>query len=250
MALMKRTSFILSLLVFCIFLPDAHAGLSSFVADAVQAVPGREVRRGKLYVSELGTRFEFLENKQKIIQIIEPAKGLFRLLFPKTKTYFEVKTDPLPVFRGRRSKVPCVKRQNFLCRKVGLLKSGKAVLERWIVGEPKGRGGIKSLWDPSRHMFVQLIYPDGNKMEAHMNGVIPFEGRSVERWKMSFIRVGGRRENSYMLFAPDLGYPVMERGDSGLVKELHNIKLFAMDPALYEVPSGYKKIPFSAKNKK
>ena len=246
---MKQISFILSLLAFCIFSTDVFAGLSSFVADAVQIMPGREVRRGKLYVSELGTRFEFMENKQNVIQIIEPAKGLFRLLFPKTKTYFEIKSEPLPIFRGRRSKVPCVQKPNVLCRKVGLFKAGKVVLERWIVGSLKGKGEIKSLWDPSRHMFVQLIYPDGNKMEAHMNGVITFEGRSVERWKMTFIRAGRMRQNSYMLFAPDLGYPVMERGDSGLVKELHNIKLHASDQTLYDVPGGYKKIPFTAKVK-
>ena len=244
---MKQLSFILYLLGFCVFSTDAIAVLSSFVADAVQVVPGREVRRGKLYVSELGTRFEFTENKQKIIQIIEPAKGLFRLLFPKTKTYLEVKSEPLPVFRGRRAKVPCVAKPHFLCRKVGLFKVGKAVLERWIVGSLKGKGGIKSLWDPSRHMFVQLLYPDGGKMEAHMSGIVRFEGRSVERWKMTFTRASAAPQYSYMLFAPDLGYPVMERGDRGLVKELHNIKLYAKDAALYEVPGDYKKIILPAK---
>ena len=247
---MKRLFLIFSLVGLCIFSTDTRAELTSFVADAVQVVPGREVRRGKLYVSELGTRFEFMESKRQVIQIIEPAKGLFRLLFPKTKTYIEVKSAPLPVFRGRRSKVPCIARPHFLCRKVGLLKSGNAVLERWVVGSLKGKRGIKSLWDPSRHMFVQLIYPDGSKMEAHMNGVVTFEGRSVERWKMTLTKVSGLRQNTYMLFAPDLGYPVMEQGESGLVKELHNIKLHTQDKNLYEVPADYRKVSVPVKAKR
>ena len=89
---MNRSIFILFFAAICFFATNARAELSSFVADAVQKAPGHEERRGRLYVSSLGTRFEFSVKKQKVIQIIQPSRGLFWLLFPRTKTYFEIKS--------------------------------------------------------------------------------------------------------------------------------------------------------------
>ncbi len=243
---MYRPFLVLSLFVFCIFCAEPVYAFSSFVADAVQTEPGHQTRRGKLYVSKLGTRFEFTENKQKVIQIIQPANGLFRLMFPNTKTYFEIRTRVSVVAAGgRQSKTPCLPGPRALCRKVGYLKTaGGGLLERWVIGAAKDGGRIKVLWDPARHMFIQQILPDGSKMEAHMSGVTVFEGRSVERWEMTVTMLSGFRQKSYMLFAPDIGYPVMEQGGRGRKKELHNIKLHTPDSTLFIVPPDYKKLPF------
>ena len=247
---MNRSIFILFFAAICFFATNARAELSSFVADAVQKAPGHEERRGRLYVSSLGTRFEFSVKKQKVIQIIQPSRGLFWLLFPRTKTYFEIKSVPSRVLTGTRKKTPCELRDKAQCRKVGDVKFGGMSLERWTVGDPANKTAVKVWWDPIRRMYIRQIFPDGSKMIAQMNGSRQFEGLSVEQWKMTVTLAGGGKNFSYMLFAPDLGFPVMEQGSKGLLKELHNIKPYDPDPQLYKLPLGYKKISSPLKKRK
>lgn len=239
---MNRSILFFSFLCFCLYPADVYAELSSFVADAVQAAPGKEARRGKLYVSQRGTRFEFTAQKQKVIQIIQPSRGLFWLLFPKTKTYFEIKTAPSGLIKSSHAKMPCRPAAQTICRKRGIVKSGKAVLEHWVVGGKGAKQQINVWWDPVRHMYIKQVFPDGRTMLAEMTGSIEFEGRLVEQWRMSVPLKGKAWNYSYMLFAPDLGFPVMEQGSKGLIKELHNIKPYNADSSLFEIPSGYKKV--------
>lgn len=239
---MSRLFFILSIFSFCLFSTAAIAGMSSFVADAVQASPGQETRRGKLYVSPIGTRFEYTAQKQSAIQIIKPSQGLFWLLFPKTKTYFEIKSVPSHTLPVGKVRVPCKPTNDMECRNEGDVKSGTMTLQRWVIGDKKVGNLVKVWWDPKRGMYIRQVFPDGSKMVAKMSGMRQFEGRSVEQWTMVLSLASGARQYSYMLFAPDLGFPVMEQGSTGLVKELHNIKPYAQDAALYQIPLGYNKI--------
>ncbi|MCP4935272.1 MAG: hypothetical protein GY927_13965 [bacterium] len=239
---MNRQFFSLLFVVIFFCSQSARADQSSFVADAVQKAPGQEVRRGKLYVSPLGTRFEFTVEKQKVIQIIQPSRGLFWLLFPDTKTYFEVKTPPARKQISGRNKSPCDITDKQKCRKEGLVKFGKMSLERWVVGNRANNKAIEVWWDPVRHMYIKQLFPNGSKMIASMSGSRQFEGLLVEQWKMTVTLANGSKNYSYMLFAPDLGFPIMEQGSKGLVKELHNVKPYPQDAALYDLPDGYKKI--------
>ena len=228
---------------FCWSSTSAHADMSSFVADAVQAAPGQEQRRGKLYVSELGTRFEFTARNQKTIQIIQPAKGLFWLLFPKTKTYYEIKSAPFGVTHGRRARAPCEPSAQTECFREGLVDLTDKSIERWIVGDKISKQRVKVWWDPVRRMYIRQQFPDGRMMVARMTGTRTFEGRKVEQWQMVVTLTNKVKLYSYMLYAPDLGFPVMEQGVTGLIKELHNIKAITVDAALYKIPAGYRKIP-------
>jgi hypothetical protein len=238
---MNRQFHILFFFCFCFFTTEAFAELSSFVADAVQSVPGQEVRRGKLYVSDIGTRFEFTVRKQKVIQIIKPSQGIFWLLFPKTKTYFERKSRPSRLLQGRRSVLPCLPDPQGKCRKLGVVKSGKMYYENWIAIDPQTKGMVSIWWDPVRHMYIRQVFTDGSNMVAQMTGTRQFEGRFVEQWIMTVTLASGARYYSYMLYAPDLGFPIMEKGSGGLVKELHNIKPLKADASLYVIPPGYQK---------
>ena len=239
---MNRRFSILLILVLCFCWQGAQAELFSFVADAVQKVPGQAERRGKLYVSPLGTRFEFTVEKQKVIQIIQPSRGLFWLLFPETKTYFEIKTKPSRALKAGRNKTPCDIGLPTRCRKDGVVKYGALSVERWIIGRPASKEAVEVLWDPVRRMYIKQLFPDGSKMIASMIGSRQFEGLLVEQWRMAVTLTNGSKNFSYMLFAPDLGFPIMEQGSKGLVKELHNVKPYPEDAALYKIPTGYKKI--------
>ena len=149
---MNRQFFSFILVVICACSQSARAELTSFVADAVQKSPGQEERRGKLYVSPLGTRFEFTVKKQKVIQIIQPSRGLFWLLFPDSKTYFEIKTSPARKQISGRDKTPCDLADKQKCRKEGSVKFGKLSLERWVVGNRASKKAIEVWWDPVRHI--------------------------------------------------------------------------------------------------
>ena len=244
---MNRQFLILAFVALCLSAVPARAELTSFVADAIQKAPGYDERRGKLYVSPLGTRFEYTVKKQKIIQIIQPSRGLFWLLFPQTKTYFEIISAPSQVITGSRNKTPCDITDKDLCRKDGVIKVAGMTLERWTVGVPRTKEAVKVWWDPVRRMYIRQLFPDGSIMIARMSGSRQFEGLLVEQWKMTVTLANGEKNYSYMLFAPDLGFPVMEQGSKGLVKELHNIKPHAPDPSLYEIPANYIKIKMPAK---
>ncbi len=228
-------------LCFALFLTEAKAELSSFVADAVQAAPGLETRRGKLYVSDLGTRFEFTAKNRKVVQIIQPSLGLFRLLFPATRTYFELKSPSSRLVKARRKKKPCQTTGSVICKRKGMVKSGAMTLEHWVVARAGEKSGVDIWWDPVRHMYIRQVFPDGRTMVARKVGTRQFEGRLVEQWKMTLRLAGGAEYYSYMLFAPDLGFPVMEQGSAGLVKELHNIRPYKVGPDMFEVPEGYRR---------
>jgi hypothetical protein len=219
-----------------------HAEVPSFVADAVQAAPGMEPRSGKLYVGKLGTRFEFTESKQQVIQIIQPQNGLFRLLFPGTRTYMEVQGPPSTLVNGERPIDPCQPSAQIDCRKEADEAIGDIAVERWVAGPKTGQQTVTIWWDHVRRMPLRQTFPDGGVARAERTGSIEFEGRKVEQWKVIMTPKSGQDQYSFMLFAPDLGIPVMEQGATGLVKELHNITLTTPDPALYEVPAGYQKV--------
>lgn len=219
-----------------------RAEVPSFVADAVQVAPGMEARSGKLHVGKLGTRFEFTEKGQQVVQIIQPSEGVFRLLFPKTKTYMEMRGKPATLKNGDRPVDPCRPDTELECRKEGDENIGLIAAERWIIKPREAEKAVTIWWDRQRRLPVRQLFPDGARLEADMTGSMKFEGREVEQWKMVLTPKTGAQQFSYMLFAPDLGIPVMEQGATGLVKELHNITPMEPDAALFELPEGYQKI--------
>lgn len=217
----------------------AMAASPQFTADAVQSEPGQDLRSGKLFVGALGTRFEFQQHGQPVVQMVLPAKGIVRVLFPLERTYLEFKGDPAASGPISLPDVPCQPGPELECKREGGGKLSGIDVEIWTV-KPKGASGrIRIWWDKSRKMPLRQEIPDGRVMQAVMRGPEQYEGRPVENWEITYLNPDGRYQRGMALFSRELGVAVVERQPDGKMRELRNIKIGAPAKALFEVPKGY-----------
>jgi hypothetical protein len=223
-------------------IPQAGAGPGmQFTADAVQSQPGQPARSGKLQVGEKGSRFEFVENGQTIVQITR-IDGIVRLLFPATRTYMEMKAPPGIVPSSMTPEAPCTPSPEIDCRNVGEEQAATGKLQHWMLTPKGATASMRIWWDVGRRMPLRQEMPDGSVMQATLKGTRQFDGRTVESWDILLATTDGKRHDGVVLYAPDIGLTVMEQQPGGTVRELRHIVVAPMDPVLLEVPAGYNKV--------
>jgi hypothetical protein len=224
----------------------AGAGLAEagpqFTADAMQTQSGQELRYGRLTVGDKGSRFEFQEGGQPVVQIVRPADGVTLTLFPWNRTYIETKAEPGAPIGEFHPSVPCKSSPEVECKKEAdeaAAAGGK--IERWSQ-TPKNGPGSRIWWDSKRKMAVREEMADGRVMQATLRMTMPFSGRTVENWEILYMSPNGQFRRGMSLYAPDLGFAVVEQQPGGVMRELRNISVGAPDAKLFELPEGYKKI--------
>ena len=211
-----------------------------FTADAVQTQPGQEMRYGKLYVSDKGTRFEFQQAGQTVVQITLPADNKTITLFQLSRTYVETPSEAGASEGAFRPDVPCKASANLECKKESADKDGSAKPERWTMS-PKNGVPVHIWWDAKRKMAVRQEYADGRVMQATMRMAMPFNGKTVENWEILYMSPAGMFRRALSVYAPDLGFSVLERQPDGVTRELRNVETGTPDAKLFMVPDGYKK---------
>ena len=236
---MKTHSFLLSLLV-VFFASQAMAEGKSFSADAIQQRPGQPAQSGKLYIGDKGARFEFTTQGRRIVQIVS-SEGRMDVLFPQQKTYMQVEGQAGHT-PGRGAKVPCKPAPNLACTKSGSETIGGVVTERWAKQPQGAPKAVVIFWDPQRSFAIRQQLPNGNIAEMRKIGEVDYEGRKVEKWQMVTRSGAGERPDGELLYDPELEITVREQHSNGFLRELKNIKLGALDAALFTVPSDYRKM--------
>lgn len=221
----------------------ANAGAKKpFTATTVQTMPNVGEQRGKIFVANDGIRFEFQDNGRDVVQMIMTEKRMMRLLFPADKTFIESQSPADAPTMNPNNATPCPASPALTCTKINDEKFGDIKVERWHV-VIKGNPAISTLWwDPKRKMTVRQEYPDGRVMQMNMTGTEDFYGRRTERWDISYANPNGQITNAMRLVDLDLGIIVMERGASGVTRELRDLKVVKRDPKWFEVPNGYQRI--------
>lgn len=217
----------------------AAARQSDFSADALEQHPSGERRAGRLHVRGEDTRYEVTRQGAPIVEIMLPAHGIKRVLFPAARTFME--------FRGpaqARSSLdaPCQAGSYQTCVRTGSEEIGGIDTEIWTLGVPGGRDDIRIWWDKTRKRSVREEYPGGYRLQAIKREHAAYEGLQAEQWELTYFYPGGRYVGGMVVYAQGVSLPVIERRPSGLIRHLVNIKQDAIGDDAFEVPPGYRQI--------
>jgi len=218
-------------------------GKKPFTATAVQSVNNQQAQSGNIFVSDNGTRFEYVERGRKMVKIILPKQKIMRILFPQEKLYMEMQAPadtPMPA--GDEAK-PCPPVDGLTCEKIADAKFGELDVEQWRQHHAPTNSTSMLWWEPTRNMIVRQEFPDGRIMQLTMSGKVNFEGRETERWDMSLADPNGSVATAYQLVDTDLGIIVKEENPAtGMSRELRNLKVADSDVAWFDVPADYQRI--------
>ncbi len=233
---------LLTLIASPFWLGVAVAEPVEFVARAVLTMPEKGAQTGTIYVAKQGTRFEFLVDGRPVVEIRLPGEGIARMVFPESRTYFEMKAPEGAGPAATQTDVPCAPSEKLACEKVGEEMLGPIKVERWEVTPEGGPTAVRIWWDVDRKLPVRQEFADGRVMQATMKNMETHNMRQVERWEITFRTPDNRVEIGTVLYDPEFKLSVYESYPGGVMRELHDIRIQTPDPQLFEVPAGYRRI--------
>lgn len=235
---------ILVVAVGLVFAARAEAAEVSFSAQAIQQMPNQAPQTGMIYKSGTAMRMEFEQQGQKVIQIVDPAQGLMRMLFPQQRAYMEQRNPGPPPGKPTQATNPCGGAQaaGATCQKSGVKKFAGIDAEEWIISPKDGSGQVRAYWDPRRRQLVGQVMPDGSMTQDVLVGMETVEGRKVEHWRATAMKPGKEPQTMERWFDPELEVNVREDLPGGVQRAFKNIKIGPIDPAMFQVPQGYRKI--------
>ena len=224
----------------------AAAG-ESYSADAVQTAPGQPPRMAHIVRTADAMRLEIAEQGQTSVQIMLPRQGVMRMLFPQDRTYMEVQGQALPADAFDQPDAPCLMAEGGGCEKLGAETFGGVAVERWRMAVPAAAQGqppqaVVVLWDPVRKMALRQEMPDGRVVTMTRVGPDAHEGRPVEHWRTTMTAPGGETMSGDWWYDPEIETIVREEMPDGARRQLTNIAVGPVDPALFQVPQGFRRI--------
>ncbi len=218
-----------------------------FSADTYQKGPqGKEIR-GRLYAGDGRMRMEMSNNGQRVIQIVDTTRGTTWILFPAQRGYVEQggagpAQAALKPKDGRAD--PCQGIPGSQCRMLGeeVIDGRKAV--KWSMRfTHQGKTLTGTQWiDAERGMVLKQEMPDGQSSSMRFLGLEKIGGRTVEKWEVTFSQKGKATQRSYRWYDPELNLVTREEFPGGFVREMRNIRVAPQDPALFQIPAGFKKL--------
>jgi hypothetical protein len=231
------------------FAVATHAGTPSpvteYSADIYQKMPqGTEVT-GRVYVGKSGMRTDMDRDGEKVIQLIDTQNKISRILYPAQRSYMEFPSGPaMQTTSDQGGEVnPCKMLPGAQCRKLGEEKMNGRPTVKWEISFSQQGKQIKGTqWiDQERGMVVRQEMPNGQRSELKLLGTEELSGRKVEKWEVDMYQ-GGNRQRSFRWYDPALNLVVREVMPGGYVREMRNIQVGSQDPALFQVPPGFKKV--------
>ncbi|MCW8916090.1 MAG: hypothetical protein OQK24_09595 [Magnetovibrio sp.] len=217
-------------------------GSKPFSATAVQAANGQE-QVGKLFVSDQGVRYEYVERGREMIKIVLHKEQVMRILFPQEKQFIEIKAPAGTPAPGMENEKPCPPVDGLVCEKVADAKFGNLAVEQWSQTHAPSKTSSKLWWEPVRKMVVRQEYSTGQIMQLTRLEDVDFEGRSVEHWDVSFATPDGKVSKMSRYIDMDIGIIVkVDDPARGMKRELRNVKVATDDQGWFSVPQGYQRI--------
>jgi hypothetical protein len=210
---------------------------ADFSADTYQLSAQQQSQVGKMYVSGGKVRTEMTVRDKKMVEIIDPDKGLAWLLDPQVKRYRErvvPKRDEAPSEDN-----PCRGQAAASCQRLGeeMLNGRKAQKWRRTLGQQQ-----QVLWLDSEHHFpLQLVIDGKAVMSMRYLGQERIGERTVEKWEARENSPQGA-QLSLQWYDPQLNIAVRQQAANGAVRELRNIRLGEQPAALFRPPEDYQRI--------
>lgn len=231
-------------------LPAAQAaglGTAEFSATAVQQVPQQPERVARMAVAADKVRMEYSDGGQRVVEITDLSAGRALRLWPESRTYVVQQAQPQVLEQLRQSRqptTPCVGAPQARCTKLGDEVLFGRVVAKWeMVVEHQGRDYRSLYWiDRERFMPLRQLWADGTLTELRPDGQDRLDGRATERWQMVTRRSDGQSMTASQWLDSELQMVIREELPGGYLRELRDIRVAPQDPALFQVPAGYRQV--------
>jgi hypothetical protein len=236
-------------LLLALFAPMASAALPGveFSATAVQQAPNQPVREARMVVTPDKVRMEYKDKDQTLIEITDLAAGRSLRVMPDSGTYEVQQARPQVLEQIRQAqgpKSPCVGNPQASCKQLGEeTLFGRPVVKWEMAVEYQGRTYRSLYWlDKERFMPLRQMWADGTVNELRPVGKEMLGSRATEKWEMVTKRSNGQTTTATQWFDVELGLVIREELPGGYLRELRDIRVGPQDPALFEVPAGYRQV--------
>ncbi|MDQ7015268.1 MAG: hypothetical protein Q9N68_02715 [Gammaproteobacteria bacterium] len=234
------------LLLFCFSLPSLAV---SFSADALQSAPQGEQVYGKLYMADGKIRFELVQNKQRLIQISNPALGKSWIVDPALKIYWlqgESIRAPTAQSNTINMKSFCAKKGR-RCKLLGSEKISGRKAQKWqVLSGDKEKEERSLIWvDKKASLPLKQQLADGSSSSLVLEGERVINGRKSEEWQYHSIDADGHQHVVSQWYDPLIKMAIREEYPGGFVRELRNIVLADQDASLFLPPEGYREVSIS-----
>jgi len=221
----------------------AQATPPSYSAQALHILPDGTVNAGTVVKSGPDMRLEYEENGRQVIQIIRRAEGLMYLLDPAQRTYTEFRGEPSPDPTGVGYLAPCQEGDpSVTCTKTGTEVTSGITAEVWEIQMQGQQTPSILLWDGARHRALKQTSPDGSMMTTAFQAMVNIAGRTVEHWAVTYEMPGQPTQTGAWYYDPELRVEIREELPGGAVRELADIRVGPVDPAMFTVPAGWQMV--------
>ncbi len=225
-------------------LVSAQAPTSStpYSAIAVHQLPGQPETFGTIVKSGQNLRLEFEENGRHVIQILLPSVGAMYILDPTARTFVEVLGPAVPATNVEGYVSPCPNQKpSSACQNVGKEVLNGLTVERWALSSDQEGKPLVILWNSERRKALRQDFPNGGNMIMAFVAMEDHGGRPTEHWTIRLSLPNQEVQNGDWWYDPQLRVVVRENLPSGELRRLDNITLGPVDPALFQVPQGWRK---------
>ncbi len=215
---------------------------TAYSARAVHEVPGQPETFGLVYKSGQNMRLEFDQNGKSVVQILLPAAGAMYILDPETKSYFEVLGPAVTDEAAEGYVSPCqTPRPGVQCQRVGTDKISGITVEHWVIATSQQSRPTYIWWDSARRRALRQDHPDGSSSVMAFKAMEDVNGRQAEHWTITVTAPGQQALTGGWWFDPELRVAVREQLPNGETRNLQDVRVGAIDPALFAVPEGWTK---------
>lgn len=212
----------------------------AYTATAIHSVPGQTETSGLVVRSDENMRLEFDQNGQKVIQVLLPDQGVMYILDPQSQTYLELSGAQMPASSNQSSAAPCSAQSGMaVCQRVGVDTISGIQVERWLLANNPQTQPVAILWDPTRRHALRQDFPDGSTTALSFVSMEELNGRATEHWALKILAPGQEPLTGGWWFDPEIRVVVREELPGGEIRRLENIVVGPVDPALFQLPTGW-----------
>jgi len=238
-----KTAVTLVITVLALVLNGAAFAQTAYSATAVHAFPDQPETFGTVVKSGQNMRLEFEEQGRQVIQILLPAVGAMYVLDPKLQTYIEILGPAVPVADVGGYKSPCPSQKPApTCQHVGDDTMSGIKVERWVIASGQKDKPLVLLWNSARRRALQQNFPDGSVMSMAFTAMEEINGRKAEHWTIKLTTPGQEAKSGDWWFDPELRVVIKENLPSGETRRLENIVVGPVNPTLFQLPQGWRKV--------
>jgi len=216
---------------------------STYSAIAVHSLPGQPETFGTIVKSGQNLRLEYEEAGRHVVQILLPTMGAMYVLDPKAQTYTEYLGPAVPATDVEGYTSPCPSQKPSAdCQHVGDDVVSGIKVERWALASGQSGKPLVILWNSARRRALRQDFPGGGSMVMSFVAMENINGRPTEHWNILLSQPSKEAKTGGWWFDPNLRVVVQENLPSGEMRRLDNITVGPVDPALFQVPQGWRKL--------